>query len=136
MENTVNNNNQESIGVKPKKTKPKFERVILDDQSKVICKDTLVQLAEKYPGLKVSKSDLVNWVIKNSFKSLKPAAEKKIFKEFYDEEMFLAMTLKEIRQKKKNGESVNIKSVFEKLNSLSKPKKKAADQSELTEEVV
>ncbi len=117
------NNKHKEINEKPiAKKKPKFERVILDNDSKMICKNTLAQLSEKYPGLKISKSDLVNWVMKNVFKTLKPPTEKKIYKAFYDEEMFLALTLKEIRRKKRNGEKVDIKVVLDKLNNLNKIK--------------
>ena len=118
MENEIIN--KEEVIEKPRtKKKPKFERVILDDESKVICKNALTQLNDKYPGLKVSKSDLVNWVLKNVFKNLKPPIEKKIYKAFYDEEMFLAMTLKEIRKKKRNGEKVDIKKMLKKIADLS-----------------
>ena len=112
MESEIQPTSGGNMPLSKKVRKPKQERVPLTKASGEICKASLKRLNEKFPGIKIDKKQFVNWVIESAFKKLSPANEKELYAKFYDEELFLAQALKEVRKLKKTGQDFDLATIL------------------------
>lgn len=94
------------------KNREKIDRIPLSQKSSIIIKKTLETLIEKHPGVVINKNGFVNWLIEEHFGGMTSSTEKQLFDKFYDEIKFLEKSLKDLKQKKKNGEDISIAKVL------------------------
>jgi hypothetical protein len=79
------------------------------------------QVTDTHRGVRLSRNNMVDWLI-GSYPAELPSADIKIIAErFYDEERFLKDAIRELRSKKSRGESVDLAELLASVGSQ-KPK--------------
>ena len=86
------------------------------------------QVTDKHRGVRLTRNNIVDWLI-GSYPAELPNADIKIIAErFYDEERFLKDAIRELRSKKSRGENVSLADILanvgsQKPSSPRKPRK-------------
>jgi hypothetical protein len=86
------------------------------------------QVTDKHRGVRLTRNNMVDWLI-GSYPAELPNADVKIIAErFYDEERFLKDAIRELRSKKSRGENVSLADILanagsQKSSNPRKPRK-------------
>ena len=118
------------VNKKPKEKKKLPERMPIEQEVSLLLQKHIDFMEEKYPGVKIKKFQLLNWLIANHCQSLTASMESGLYSSFYDEERVLMEALKEVKRLKKEGKNINLDEVLKskkapKKKALKKPKKQA-----------
>ena len=105
--------------------KEKLERIPLSKKSSKIVSEAQSKMLEKYPTVRLSKKDLVNWVIEENFGGLSLSTEKVLFDRFQDEIKFLEKSIQDLKDQRRNGENVSLQALLKDL----KPKFRKSESS-------
>ena len=79
------------------------DNVALYEQSVQKINTWIEQVKTKKKGVKISKKDLVNWLIEKTPDVLSNADMNAVIDKFYDEEIFLRQLLREVKKAKLDG---------------------------------
>ena len=93
---------------KEPKEKIKSLRIKVSDRSKQILDAWQSQLKEKYPGIKISDADLVNWCLGKQLEPLSKKDISEIESQFFDAIKQLEWMLAEARAAKAEGQTFSI----------------------------
>ena len=85
-----------------KKIKPRFEHVALNEASVQKINRWFEQINAK-KKIKLSRKDLLNWVIEKSPENLSNNELNAIIENFYDDEAYLRQLLREVKKAKADG---------------------------------
>jgi len=109
--------------IKPKKQRITFpDRISLDPESLGRVKNWIEVIGVTFPGIKVVRSDIVNWLIKSHKEELSPSELKQIEAQFYDELARAKWAVDELKARLARGENATIQSVLsESQRSHEKP---------------
>lgn len=107
------------------------ERIPLEKQSSEILGKHIVFLEGKYPGVKIKKHQLLNWLVVNHCQTLTAGMESGLYNEYYDEERVLLEALKEVKRLKKEGKSINLEQVLQTKKKTKKRVRKPKSKREL-----
>lgn len=69
----------------------------------------LAQIEEKIPGVRVTRSELVNWMIDKQKDELKPRQVAQIKDQFFDDVAFAQWALKQVKEGKLAGQNIKLK---------------------------
>ena len=86
------------------------------------------QVTDKHRGVRLTRNNMVDWLIGSYPAELPSADVKTIAERFYDEERFLKDAIRELRSKKSRGENVSLADILanvgsQKPSSPRKPRK-------------
>lgn len=85
--------------------KPRRDNVALLEPSVQKISLWLDQIKAKKKGVKISKKEIVNWLIEKMPDSLSNSDLNAIIDKFYDEEIFLRQLLREVQKAKLDGQT-------------------------------
>ena len=77
-------------------------------------------LKERFKGLKISRSELINWVLMNRPNVLDQSEAQQIHAAFFDEIHFASWALKELRKARAAGQSQSLAEILGQVESLGK----------------
>jgi len=121
--------------VKSKKTNVRHpDRVTLTPNLLTKMDGWIKQVTDLHRGVRLTRNNLVDWLIDSYPVELPTADVKAIAERYYDEERFLKDAMRELRARKARGESVNLDELLTqvgigKAKSVRKPRKPRADKS-------
>lgn len=101
----------------PKKKIRHPDRITLSPNSLARLSDWIDQIKEHRKGINVTRSDLVNALIKNHLEKLSQQELKQFEQEFFDEARFAKWALKEILTARTRGENLTLSQLIEKQKS-------------------
>lgn len=90
----------------------------------------LVQLTNHSAAIAVKRKDLVDWIICSHAPALSTAELRDLGLRFFDEERVLKMALLKLKEAKRRGESLDMKSVLRSLGSAQAAAKKTVDPAQ------
>ena len=81
----------------------------------------LASLQVKFRGIRVSRSDLVNWLIGARAPELSGAELRALQREYFDEVQFTAWALRELKDARARGEKLSLKDIMARDRASQKP---------------
>lgn len=121
--------------VKPQKESVKQDRATLLPAVAVKIDGWLKQIEDKLSGsVVVNRSDLVNYFLEKQSDVLTKDQIEKIKEAFFDEVRFAQWALQQVKESKKNGESLSLKDIFNMskvldTDTVKKPRKPKSTES-------
>jgi len=103
----------------------KLERIPLSKKSSKVVATSISKMLEKYPTVRLSKKDMVNWIIEENFGGLSLSTEKILFERFQDEIKFLEKSIQDLKDQRRNGNEISLQSLLKDL----KPKFRKSEVS-------
>lgn len=116
MDDGVTNPNPVTAGSEPPKAirKPALpERVALSPKSVERLQGWLTQIGETLRGVRISKTELVNWVIEGQAANLSGPEMTRIEAEFFDELRFAEWAVRELKRARARGEKVTLQALMQ-----------------------
>lgn len=83
----------------------RHEHIALSELASEKITNWIEQAANKKKGVRITRKDLVNWLIEKSPENLGGADLSSLIDRFYDEASFLRQLLREVKTAKKNGQT-------------------------------
>jgi|GEM_PF-2827196 len=102
MKSESKQNSLEPKNIPHKKTQR--GRIFISETALKNTTQVVADLNHKFPGIKLSKNDLVDWLILENFQNLSSTMEKKIQNQFYSEAVLLESAIREIKKRTQLGE--------------------------------
>ena len=96
----------------PKKRQAYPDRITLKGEALQRVDNWLTQIRNQSKGVKISRNDLVQWLIERRAPTLDTDEQKALSELFFDEVAFAAWMLKEVRERKKRQESTALSEIL------------------------
>ena len=93
---------------KKKSTLPHPDRVTLNSETLVRLREWAGQLAPQLKGYRVTRSDLVNWLVARHTSELSQAETKELEQKFFDPVKALEWTLSQLKGARARGEEIDV----------------------------
>lgn len=93
---------------KPKARKIQGERIALNLESSRRVNQWLATLKEKYPGLRMRRSDLVDWLVSHRPAALSEEEISHVGERFYDQMQLAQWMVRQLKEAKASGKEVSL----------------------------
>lgn len=114
--------------IKQSKTQSK-PRIALTDVSRQILEKWHSQLTDRFPGIKISNADLVNWILGSNAHELSKRQQEEIRDHYFDEVKQIEWMLAQAKSAKVSGEKFSVMpSPFQATISKKKEPSRAEDK--------
>lgn len=102
----------EAMESKTNKRKTHFDRITLKDDALAKVDGWLSQIRNSSHGIKISRADIVNWLIAGHPADLTGQEQKDISDTFYDDVAFVAWAYRQIKEARKRNEKLSLAEVI------------------------
>ncbi len=111
-------------------SEPGFDRIILKSSERSILDRWIAQIEKQYDGLiKVTKSDLMSFLIRNREHNLSDTEIKQLGVELYDEMRWINRAIEKVRQSKREGSLIRLEDLMAKRKPLERLKNKSKNKA-------
>jgi hypothetical protein len=123
MDDGVNIQTTEPQSLEHKRPVPQADRIAMSSLSAERLKTWIEQVQGQVAGIRVTKTDLVNWLIENHDAELSGQEVRALEISFFDEIKFAEWALRELKARRAQGESVSIQTLMKRRKSANQVRK-------------